>query len=107
MRRGDVVTVAVPDDFGKPRPALIIQADQFDLTSTATILLLSSTLVDTPLLRLRVDPTPLNGLRRPSQIMIDKAMTVRRDKLGGPFGRLDDETMVSVNRSLALFLGFA
>jgi mRNA interferase MazF len=39
--------------------------------------------------------------------MIDKAMTVRRDKLGGPFGRLDDETMVSVNRSLALFLGFA
>jgi mRNA interferase MazF len=97
----------VPGDFGKPRPAHIIQADQFDLSSTATILLLSSTLVDTPLQRLRVDPTPLNGLRRPSQIMIDKAMTVRRDKLGGPFGRLDDETMVSVNRSLALFLGFA
>jgi mRNA interferase MazF len=97
----------VPGDLGKPRPALIIQADQFDLSSTATILLPSSTLVDTPLLRLRVDPTPLNGLRRPSQIMIDKAMTVRRDKLGGPFGRLDDETMVSVNRSLALFLGFA
>jgi mRNA interferase MazF len=97
----------MPGDFGKPRPALVIQSDHFDETATATLLLVSSTLVDAPLIRLSIDPTPANRLRRRSQVMIDKAMTVRRDKLGAPFGRLDDDTMIAVNRGLALFLGFA
>jgi len=107
MRRGDLVTVAMLGDFGKPRPALVIQSDQFDSTATVTVLLLSSTLADAPLIRLMVHPTPENSLSKPSQIMIDKAMTIRRDRLGEPFGHVDDETMISVNRSLALFLGFA
>lgn len=107
MRRGDLVPVAIPGDFGKPRPALVIQSDQFDGTATVTVLLLSGTLVDAPLIRLDVEPRPENGLRKQSQVMVDKAMTVRRDKLGEPFGRLDDGTMVAVTRSLALFLGFA
>lgn len=107
MRRGDLVTVALQGDLGKPRPALVIQADQFDATATVTVLLLSSTLVDAPLIRLTVAPSPENGLRTPSQVMIDKAMTLRREKLGAPFGRLDDDTLVAVNRGLALFLGFA
>jgi len=107
MIRGDLVTVSVSGDFGKPRPALIIQSDQFNDTATATILLLSGTLVDAPLIRLTVQPSTTNGLRKPSQIMIDKAMTVRRDKIGEPFGRLDDDVLISVNRSLALFFGFA
>ncbi|MEI4482792.1 MULTISPECIES: type II toxin-antitoxin system PemK/MazF family toxin [unclassified Phyllobacterium] len=106
MRRGDLVTVAISGDFGKPRPALIIQSDQFSGTGTLTVLLLSGTPVDAPLIRLTIQPTPGNGLRKASQIMVDKAMSVKRDKLGEPFGHLDDETMVSVNRSLALFLGF-
>lgn len=99
--------VAIPGDFGKPRPALVIQSDQFDGTATVTVLLLSGTLVDAPLIRLDVEPSPDNGLRKRSQVMVDKAMTVKRDKLGEPFGRLDDGTMVAVTRSLALFLGFA
>ncbi|RWM06296.1 MAG: type II toxin-antitoxin system PemK/MazF family toxin [Mesorhizobium sp.] len=107
MRRGDLVTVAMPGDFGKPRPALIVQADQFEDTSTVTVLLVSGTLVDAPLIRPTVRPTPENGLRKPSQLMIDKAMSVKRDKLGPSFGRLDDETMLSVTRSLAVFLGLA
>jgi mRNA interferase MazF len=106
VRRGDLVPVAIPGDFGKPRPALVIQSDQFGSTATATVLLLSGTLVDAPLIRLDVEPSTENGLRKRSQIMVDKAMTVRRDKLGEPFGRLDDGTMVAVTRSLALFLGF-
>ena len=107
MRRGDLVPVAIPGDFGKPRPALVIQSDQFDDTATVTVLLLSGTLVDAPLIRLDVEPNPENGLHKRSQVMVDKAMTVRRDKLGEPFGRLDDGLMVAVTRSLALFLGFA
>ena len=107
MRRGDLVTVAISGDFGKPRPALVIQSDHFGGTATVTVLLISGTIVEAPLIRLAVEPTPENGLRKRSQIMIDKAMTVRRDRLAEPFGRLDDATMIAVNRSLALFLGFA
>ncbi|WP_342150470.1 type II toxin-antitoxin system PemK/MazF family toxin [Methylorubrum sp. SB2] len=105
MKRGDLVPVSVSGDYGKPRPALVIQADQFGETDSVTILLLSGTLVDAPLVRITVRPTPGNGLRKPSQVMIDKAMTLRRDKVGAPFGRLDADTMLAVSRSLSVFLG--
>ncbi len=107
MRRGDLVTVAVQGDFGKPRPALIVQADAFAENATVTVLLVSSALVDAPLLRLTVQPDATNGLRRPSQIMIDKAMTIMQTKLGEAFGRLDGDAMVEVERRLAVFLGIA
>ncbi|OYV32214.1 MAG: growth inhibitor PemK [Rhodospirillales bacterium 20-64-7] len=99
MKRGDLVTVALQGDFGKPRPALVIQADRFEEAATVTILLVTSTLIDAPLLRLTVEPSEVNGLWKRSQIMIDKASTVQRDKIGPAFGHLDDETMVSVTRS--------
>lgn len=107
MRRGDIVTVAITGDFGKPRPALVIQADPFDQTGTITVLLMSGTLVDAPLIRLTVEPTPQNGLLKPSQVQIDKAMSVQRHKVGVPIGRLDDASMLAVTRSLALLLGIA
>jgi mRNA interferase MazF len=105
MKRGELVTVAMPGDFGKPRPALIIQANQFQDTGTVTILLLSGMLVDAPLIRLTVQPKPTNGLQKPSQVMVDKAMSVKRERIGRVFGVLDDETMLSVTRTLAVFLG--
>lgn len=101
------MTVALQGDYGKPRPALIVQADQFADLGSVVILPLTSHRVDAPLLRLPVDPSPENGLRSPSQIMLDKPMTVKTDKIGASFGHLDDTTMLSVNRSLALFLGLA
>ena len=107
MRRGELVSVAMPGDFGKPRPALVIQANRFDLTGTVTLLLVSSTLVDAPLIRITVQPSAENGLRKPSQIMVDKAMSVRRDRIGSPIGRISDEDMLSVTRSLAVFLDLA
>lgn len=107
MNRGDLVTIAMQGDFGKPRPALVIQSDQFDGHATLTVLLVSSTLTEAPLFRLTVDPTSKNGLRMRSQIMVDKAMTVKRDKVGGVIGRLDDDMMIAVNRSLLLWIGLA
>lgn len=107
MKRGELVTVTMPGDFGKPRPALVIQATQFEHTGTVTILLLSGMLVDAPLLRLTVQPKPANGLNKPSQVMVDKAISVKRERIGRVFGYLDDETMLSVTRSLAVFLGIA
>jgi mRNA interferase MazF len=107
MRRGDLVTIAMQGDFGKPRPALVVQADLFDEHATVTVLPVSSTLVDAPLFRISVQPGASNGLQKPSQIMVDKAMTVKRDKLGPAFGRIDADTMVAVERCLAVFLGIA
>lgn len=105
--RGDFVTIAMQGDFGKPRPALVIQADQFDEQATVTVLLISSTLVNAPLFRITVQPSVENGLQKPSQVMVDKAMTVKRDKLGQAFGRIGVDAMVEVERCLAVFLGIA
>ena len=107
MKRGDFVTIAMQGDLGKPRPALIIQSDQFDALATITLLLVSSDFVEAPLFRITVKPDNKNGLRKASQIMVDKAMTVRQDKLGAPFGVASDDLMVAVNRALAVFLGIA
>ena len=108
MKRGDFVTIAVQGDFGKPRPALVIQADQFDEHVTVTVLPVTSTLVAAaPLLRVTVQPSAENGLLKPSQVMLDKAVTLKRDKLGEAFGRIDAEALVEVERCLAVFLGIA
>jgi mRNA interferase MazF len=107
VRRGEIVSVAITGDFGKPRPALVVQSDQFDETGTVTVLLISSTLVDAPLIRPTIEPTQSNGLRKVSQVMVDKAMSVKRDRIGPAIGRLDDEALLPVTRSLAVFLGIA
>ncbi len=105
--RADLVTIAMQGDFGKPRPALVIQADQFNEHTTVTVLPVTSKLVAAPLLRIAVEPSAENGLQQPSQVMVDKAMTVKRDKVGQTFGRIDADTMVEVERCLAVFLGIA
>ena len=107
MRRGDLVTVALQGDLGKPRPALVIQSDLFDAHPSVAILPVTSELRDAPLFRILVNPTELNGLSKPSQVMVDKPQSVARKKVGSVIGRLDDETMLAVNRALAVFLGFA
>ncbi|MXY40203.1 MAG: type II toxin-antitoxin system PemK/MazF family toxin [Rhodospirillaceae bacterium] len=107
MRRGDLVTVALPGDFGKPRPALVIQSGFFADHTTVTVLPVTTAATDAPLFRLPVDPSPDNGLRQPSFVMVDKAMSIRSEKLGAPFGRLAEADMNRVNRALALFLGIA
>lgn len=105
--RGDFVTVAMQGDFGKPRPALVIQSDQFSEHTSVTLLPVTSTLVAAPLLRVTVHPTPESGLQKPSQVMVDKAMTVKRDKVGPAFGRIDADVLVEIERCLAVFLGVA
>jgi len=107
MTRCDLVSIAVQGDFGKPRSALVIQSDNFDRHATVTVLLVSDTLVDAPLFRITVQPTPGNGLQKASQIMVDKVMTVKRDKIGAAFGSLDSIHMLEIERCLTVFLGIA
>ena len=107
MRRGDLVTIALQGDLGKPRPALVIQSDLFDEHPSVTILPVTGELRDAPLFRIAIQPGTGNGLSKPSQVMVDKPQSVAREKVGSVFGHLDDETMMAVNRALAIFIGVA
>jgi mRNA interferase MazF len=107
VKRGDLVTIALPGDYGKPRPALIVQSDLFDAHPSVSILPITGELRDAPLFRLLVEPSDSNGLRKTSQIMVDKIRTVARGRVGEIIGHLEQEALVAVNRALAVFLGFA
>jgi mRNA interferase MazF len=105
VRRGDLVTAALPGDHGKPRPVLVIQDDAFRELSAATVLPLTTDLRNFPLFRIHLEPTRENGLRERSQIMVDKAATVARGRICQEIGCLDRDTMDEVDAALTHFLG--
>ena len=106
MKRGDVVTVVVQGDYGKPRPAVVVQSDWFNAThASVTVVPVTTTIVDAPLFRVLAEPSTTNGLRSVSQLMVDKLTTVRRDKVGKRIGSIGDDVMQRVTRAVALCLG--
>ena len=107
MKRGDLVTIALQGDLGKPRPALIVQSELFAEHPSVVILPVTSELRDTPLFRITIEPSAENGLKVPSQIMVDKLQSVSAEKIGPAFGQVEQGTLVEVNRALAVFLGIA
>ncbi len=106
MKRGEIVLVVVPGDYGKPRPAVVIQTDLVnDIHASIVVCPVTSHLQDAELFRLTVEPSPENGLQKISQIMVDKIVAVRRDKIQDAVGVIDEDLMIRVNRSLAFWLG--
>lgn len=106
MRRGQFVVVATSGDYGKPRPALVVQSDLFaELPSVAICPLTATLRNDADLFRLEVEPSKRNGLREVLQIAIDKITVVPAAKIGGVIGEASDALILRVNRALALFLG--
>ena len=105
MRRGDLIPIVQSGAYGKPRPALVIQSDLFNVHPSITILPLTSDLRNTPLFRLRIEPSEKNGLHVTSEIMVDKITTVPREKAGNVFGHLEAATLREVERLLAVWLG--
>ncbi len=108
MKRGDIVTVAAAGNYGKPRPAVIVQTDAFPAEHASVIVCqMTSELVDAPDFRIEVDPDAENGLKARSQIMADKPVTVRRARVGDIIGRLNSPTLARLNVALAFVLGLA
>jgi mRNA interferase MazF len=110
MRRGDVVLVADRgggDYAGKPRPAVVIQSDLYDQTLSVAVCPVTSVPKEAGLLRVALSPSERLALRAPSWVMVDKLTSIRRDRVGGAIGRISDDEAVALNRSLAVFLGFA
>ncbi|MDR0273751.1 MAG: type II toxin-antitoxin system PemK/MazF family toxin [Burkholderiaceae bacterium] len=103
-QRGDLVTVSLQGDWGKPRPALVVQSDLLADLDSVVICPVTSDLRDA-VFRVTVEPNPVNGLRALSQIMADKLSTLPRAKISLPFGHLNDERMRAVDRALLLVVG--
>lgn len=101
MKRGDIVLVSLPGDYGKTRPAVVIQNDEAaDILRSCTILLMTSELVEGSLYRLTVNPTAENGLERTSQVQIDKIASPPKAKLRGPIGKLTGDQMRDIDLAL-------
>lgn len=109
MSRGEIWTVAGGVYAAKPRPAVIVQDDLFDATSSVIIAPMTSALLDAPLMRIRISGGDgrLSGLDRDSDVMIDKLTTVRRSNVHTRVGRLTAEQLVEIERAVMAFLGLA
>ena len=108
MRRGDLVTVTAAGGYGKPRPAVIVQTDAFPENHASVVVCqLTSELVDAADFRVTIEPTPENGLRHKSQVMADKPVTIRRERIGQKIGHIGSQDMARLGNALAFVLGLA
>lgn len=108
MKRGDVVTVAATGDYGKPRPAVIVQTDALPAEHASVVVCqMTSDLSETVEFRITVEPSRVNGLRVRSQVMADKPVTIRRERIGKSIGRLDAPDLARLNIALAFVMGLA
>lgn len=108
MKRGDVVTVAATGDYGKPRPAVIVQTDALPPEHGSVVVCqMTSDLTDASDFRVTIEPAESNGLRMRSQVMADKPVTIRRERIGELIGRLDDREIGRLNVALAFVMGLA
>jgi mRNA interferase MazF len=103
-----MVTVAVTGDFGKPRPAVVVQTDALPAEHASVVVCqMTSEFSEASDFRVTVDPTELNGLRIRSQVMADKPVTIRRERLGRRIGQLEGPDMARLNIALAFVMGLA
>jgi mRNA interferase MazF len=108
VKRGDVVTVAASGDYGKPRPAVIVQTDALPAEHASVIVCqMTSDIADAPDFRITIEPTKKNGLRTRSQVMADKPVTIRRERVGRRIGSLDETDVSRLNVALAFVMGLA
>lgn len=108
IKRGEIWTVSGGGNYtGKPRPAVILQDDEFAATDSVTVCPFTSESAEAPLFRVRVEPGRRNGLTTPSHLMIDKITTVRRSRIGKRTGVLSDAERGEMDRAAIRFLGLA
>jgi mRNA interferase MazF len=108
MRRGDIVTVAVRGDYGKPLPAIIVQSDAFPAHHASVVVCqMTSDLAEAPDFRVTIEPSAENGLQVRSQVMADKPVTIRRERIGRRIGSLRAEELARLNGALAFVMGLA
>ena len=107
LRRGDLVVVAAPGDYGKPRPAVVVQSNAIPESHASIVICpMTSELAEADF-RITVESGPEIGLRIRSQIMADKPLTIGRERIGRQIGQLGAAEMGRLNVALALVMGLA
>ena len=105
FQRGDLVLCALAGDFGKPGPAVVVQYVLFYPTlSSVTVWPVTTHCIDAPLFRIGVEPDPGNGLRQPSQVMVDKVTAIRTERVREVIGALNQKHLRAVDVALRLWL---
>ena len=105
LLRGDIVTAVPHGEYGKPRPCVIVQSNKAKTSDSITLCPMTGYIRDdVPLFRLTIAPEAGNGLQKPSQIAIDKLMTLPISRIGKRVGSLSDEQMLEITQALAIFL---
>jgi len=107
LKRGDVVLVVLQGELGKPRPAVIVQADELDASSSTIVCPMSSYIDAANRMRPIIVPSIENGLLVRTQIMTDKLNTLRHDRIKRIIGTLDSDGCERLNSALLLVLGLA
>jgi mRNA interferase MazF len=106
VARGDVVLCVAKGDYGKPRPAVVVQSDLFNPThASVTLCPITSDLIAAPMFRLTLSPSDDNGLAKRSQVMVDKLISLPRERIRRVLGRLSEKQMHDVEVALSLWLG--
>jgi mRNA interferase MazF len=106
MKRGDVVLLVAHGDLGKPRPGVVVQSDELsDSTTTILVCPMSSDVAGIGRIRPLIEPSSSNGLRTRSQIMTDKLVALRRDRVRRTLGSLKPREIVQLDTALLIVLG--
>ncbi len=104
-QRGDVVVCVLSGDYGKPRPAVVVQSNLFTPThASITVCPITGYLLDAPLFRLSLEANAENGLQKQSQIMVDKISTLKVEKISQKIGTLNHEQLAELNKALKIWL---
>lgn len=107
ISRGDVVIVAAPGDYGKPRPAVVVQSDAIPESHASVVICQMTSEMAEADFRVTIEPDPETGLQLRSQVMADKPVTVRRARVGRRIGRLPIKDLARLNAALAFVMGLA
>jgi len=106
VKRGDIVICALAGDYGKPRPAVVVQSDLFNPTHASVVVCpITSLIVDAPLFRLPLPANSKTGLGKDSRIMVDKIAAIKADRVKERIGALNARQRVELDKALRLWLG--
>src|SRR5687768_9225189 len=105
MKRGDLVIVSLPGDYGKPRPAVVLQNDRLEGKLESYVVALLTTFDEgARVLRVPVEPNAENGLRETSRVMVDKLYAIPAHRIHQHIGKLDAGAMRKIERALMIIL---
>jgi mRNA interferase MazF len=106
LKRGDFVIAREPGtDMNKARPCLVVQADELmEVGVMVSVCPVTSTLRGNDLIRIPVNPDEGNGLKKASEIEIDRVQVVPKTRIAAVVGRASSSTLMKVDDALRRWL---